>query len=446
MILNLTEEQVTQLAPDAASVKAGKGLATKSKWPLLEYSERAIWGHCQGSGSVPYQTVVDAMNVAFGCSCPSRKFPCKHSLGILYLYSSQADLFKAADEPDWVVKWLAKREESAQKKAEKAEQKVKKDSPVDEAAQAKRQATRHKKVIGGIDDLQIWMKDLLRNGLLNVPDRSYTLFDNITRRMVDAQSPGLAGRLRNIQDMNFYSGNWQYELTDKLSRLYLLAESYKHIDQLPDDWQTEIRAQIGYPQAKDEILSAPGVADQWMVVHKTSRMTNDMTTETYWMYGAGNARFATFLSFVVPGTLPEYNFLPGSVYNGELFFYPGVSNLRAIFKSFTPSAESFTPAFSADLSEASQLYRKAILRNPFAEEVPMLVENLILTTSANQFFVQDTAGKAMPVRVNAKTRLDLLSITGGEPFAAFFLVDADCWKLKTIWYQSDYYFWKDEFE
>ena len=32
MLLNLTEEQIIQLAPDAASVKAGKGLATRAKW------------------------------------------------------------------------------------------------------------------------------------------------------------------------------------------------------------------------------------------------------------------------------------------------------------------------------------------------------------------------------------------------------------------------------
>lgn len=43
MLLNLTEEQITQLAPDAASVKAGKGLANRTKWVLLEHSDRAIW-------------------------------------------------------------------------------------------------------------------------------------------------------------------------------------------------------------------------------------------------------------------------------------------------------------------------------------------------------------------------------------------------------------------
>ena len=86
MLLNLTEEQITQLAPDAASVKAGKGLANRTKWVLLEHSDRAIWGHCQGSGKTPYQTVVDTKNIAFKCSCPSRKFPCKHGVGLLFMY------------------------------------------------------------------------------------------------------------------------------------------------------------------------------------------------------------------------------------------------------------------------------------------------------------------------------------------------------------------------
>lgn len=53
MPLNLTEEQIIQLAPDAASVKAGKGLAVPGKWVLLACSERAVWGHCQGSGKEP---------------------------------------------------------------------------------------------------------------------------------------------------------------------------------------------------------------------------------------------------------------------------------------------------------------------------------------------------------------------------------------------------------
>ena len=116
MLLNLTEEQIVQLAPDASSVKAAKGLATESKWILRASGTRALWGHCQGSGKTPYQTVIDTQDLAFKCSCPSRKFPCKHGLGLLLLYAARPELFGAADEPEWISEWLAKRDQKAEKK------------------------------------------------------------------------------------------------------------------------------------------------------------------------------------------------------------------------------------------------------------------------------------------------------------------------------------------
>ena len=130
MPLNLTEEQIIQLAPDAASVKAGKGLASPGKWVLLACSERAVWGHCQGSGKNPYQTAIDLNDIAFKCSCPSRKFPCKHGLGLLLLFAAKPELFEQAEEPDWVATWLSKRGV----KAEKKEQKARDEKPVDAAA------------------------------------------------------------------------------------------------------------------------------------------------------------------------------------------------------------------------------------------------------------------------------------------------------------------------
>lgn len=50
----------------------------------------------------------------------------------------------------------------------------------------------------------------------------------------------------------------------------------------------------------------------------------------------------------------------------------------------------------------------------------------------------------MPVQMQDITRTDILSVTGGKPFAAFFLADANCWELNSMWYQSDYYIWRDE--
>src|SRR5690242_3082205 len=100
-----TTDQVISLAPDAASASAGQALAAEKKWLSIGRSERAIWGLCQGSGKDPYQARVDLAEPAFKCSCPSRKFPCKHGLGLLLLFAKNQGSFKEQAEPGWVVDW-----------------------------------------------------------------------------------------------------------------------------------------------------------------------------------------------------------------------------------------------------------------------------------------------------------------------------------------------------
>ena len=346
MPLNLTEEQIIQLAPDAASVKAGKGLAVPGKWVLLACSERAVWGHCQGSGKNPYQTAIDLNDIAFKCSCPSRKFPCKHGLGLLLLFAAKPELFEQA-----VATWLSKRGV----KAEKKEQKARDEKPVDAAAQAKRQEKRHQNVLNGIEDLETWMKDLVRNGLVNVPERADSLFENMARRMVDAQAQGLAGRLRAIEEISFLGDEWKYELTDRLGKLYLLAESYRNLESQPKEWKEEIRTQVGYPQSKDDVLAGEPLADQWMILHKRRRVINDLTTDTCWLYGKQSGRYAILLQFLTPGAVIETNLIPGSVYTGKLYFYKGVGTLRrALLQEQVLTPEQFLPALHPNLQEGTR--------------------------------------------------------------------------------------------
>ncbi|MDQ0932091.1 hypothetical protein QFZ49_002021 [Streptomyces turgidiscabies] len=88
-----TADQVLALAPDVSSRKAGSKLGLAGPWSEAGSSdEGTVWGLCKGSGSKPYQTVVDiadATGPAYKCSCPSRKFPCKHALGLLLLWAAE---------------------------------------------------------------------------------------------------------------------------------------------------------------------------------------------------------------------------------------------------------------------------------------------------------------------------------------------------------------------
>ena len=131
-----SSERVAALAPDPASASAGQALASERKWASLGQSDRAIWGLCQGSGKQPYQARVDLAEPAFKCSCPSRKFPCKHGLGLLLLFARNPAAFPSGIEPGWVGDWLTDRVDRATKKTEQAASTQKPDKPVDLESQA----------------------------------------------------------------------------------------------------------------------------------------------------------------------------------------------------------------------------------------------------------------------------------------------------------------------
>src|SRR5580658_2796754 len=95
-----TAEQVLALAPDAAAVGPARELSSPAKWVPCGADAQAAWGEAKGSGAKPYQVAVDLNGPAFKCTCPSRKIPCKHSLGLLLRLS--AGQAPKGDQPDWV--------------------------------------------------------------------------------------------------------------------------------------------------------------------------------------------------------------------------------------------------------------------------------------------------------------------------------------------------------
>src|SRR5436190_17536482 len=95
--VTLSEETVHRLAPDNSAVQAARELGRKSQIKDLSVSADGTWlmASSQGSGKEPYQISVDlaAENPVSRCSCPSRKLPCKHCLGLMLLYTSSPESF-----------------------------------------------------------------------------------------------------------------------------------------------------------------------------------------------------------------------------------------------------------------------------------------------------------------------------------------------------------------
>src|SRR2546421_1571687 len=124
-----TAAQVNSLASDAASQKAGAKLGVPGPWSNIGFQEsgRLLWGDCKGSGSKPYQVTVSVAesDTAYQCTCPSRKFPCEHGLGLLLLWAA-GSVPDVTEPPERVAAWSEARQARAEKAAARSEEKASK--------------------------------------------------------------------------------------------------------------------------------------------------------------------------------------------------------------------------------------------------------------------------------------------------------------------------------
>jgi hypothetical protein len=433
-----TLDQILQLAPDEASAKAGQQLASSAKWVVRAQHSRALWGDCQGSGKTPYKTIIDLTNIAFKCSCPSRKFPCKHGLGLMLLHVQQPGAFTAESElPAYVSEWLDKRVQKETAKEQKEEK------PVDEAAKAKRAESRDKKVAAGIEELRYWIKDVIRTGIMNVPQQAYQFNHNITARMVDAQAGGLANQLRQINKINFYKDGWRRLLTKRLSSIYLATEAYNNAEQLPPAMVQELRTLIGWTTAKEEVMQQPAVTDNWTVLSVTTTEEGNITTERTWMYGSSSGRFALLLNFYAGGQAPQRLFFPGMCITAPMFYYPGVQPLRAVIGQYEAAAGvGITIPAGNDITNLYKDITVQLSQNPFAEQMPFLLYNISLLLKDNKWFMMDEGGKGFAIVNHPDECWRMLAFTKGRGVACFGVYENEEFNIHTLWLNNNICFVK----
>ncbi|MDX2175965.1 MAG: SWIM zinc finger family protein [Candidatus Sumerlaeia bacterium] len=415
---SFTVEQVLSLAPDASAASAGKELASPRKWVSLGEGGGALWGECQGSGKTPYQVRVDLSEPAFKCSCPSRKFPCKHGLGALLLWASSPSSFTAGEPPPWVAEWLDARAGRAAKKAERAEEGPK--APADPAAAAKRAEQREARVAAGVDELELWLRDLARRGLAAVKAEPAAFWQRMAARLVDAQAPGLARQARLLSEHCASGGGWEDRAVRQVGRIHLLIGAWRRVQSLPPDTRDDVRAQVGFTQSKEELLAAPGVRDRWFAWAQYAEEDGDgLRVQRTWLAGLESGRMALVLSYARPKGAFDYAFPAGKAHEAELVFYPSGAPLRAIEKSRGAAVGRGPAGGFASLDEGLAAYGAAVGRNPWIELFPMVVRDTRLAVHNGRFLVVDSAGRCLPVRGRDAELWRAFAFTGGHPATVF---------------------------
>ncbi|MGW7416174.1 SWIM zinc finger family protein [Streptomyces sp. NPDC054863] len=426
-----TADQVLALAPDAASRKAGSRLATAGPWSGAGCDGAgALWGLCRGSGSRPYQTVVDlaGSKAASKCSCPSRKFPCKHALGLLLLWAAEDPAVVGGAEPaDWAAEWLGGRRERAagaaaekQGGAEGASESTSAAKAADPEAARRRAERRAARIGAGASELEQRLTDLLRGGLAAAERSGYGLWEETAARMVDAQAPGLASRVRELGSIPASGPGWPVRLLEECALLHLLDGAWLGRDRLPAALATTVRTRVGLPSSPD----GPAVRDRWLVLAQYDHADSKVTTRRIWLYGQGSGRTALVLSFGAAGRAPEIALPVGLALDAELLPHGGAGQLRATLgEQFGPPAPATALPPGGTATEALEAYSRALCDDPWLDSWPVTLTSAIPVPSADGWQLADEDGKlALPVARTALGRpalWKLAALSGGAPVSVF---------------------------
>ena len=408
----LTIDGVAALAPDAKVAAAGKKLGVPKSWENPGRSAGALWGECRGSAV--YQVRVDLSDLAVKCSCPSRKHPCKHGIGLLYLHLEKP--LPEAPAPDWVTDWLARR--VARTAARKSAKKRDEESAPDPEAKEKRAQKRLSRVAAGFDALDLWMEDLVRDGLAAAGTRPASFWDTQAKRMVDAQAPGVAARLRQLSGLPNSSPDWPQKLLDGLGRLALLSEAFRRLDALDEPLAETVRTEVGISLSQEEVLErGEKVADGWIVLGQRTEDEGRLKARRTWLLGGDSRRYALILQFAASGAPFAEGFVSGTVVGGELAFYPGAYPLRAVVRSRAGGGTSAEKLPGHGTLEAFLDHiSRATASQPWLERLPAAIEGVVPLLEDGQnggrWLVRDRDGEALPL---AGEHWTLLALSGGHP-------------------------------
>lgn len=428
-------DQVLALAPDAASRKAGSRLGGSSgSWSEAGWADGsgAVWGLCSGSGSTPYRTVVDTSGVAYKCSCPSRKFPCKHALGLLLLWAAADGAVKeTAAPPEWAAQWLETRRAARPKGSSADGPAPVPGKPADPEAAGRRAARRAERVSAGATELEQRLDDLLRSGLAGAEQSGYALWEETAARMVDAQAPGLAARVRELGAIPSSGQGWPVRLLEECAMLHLLDRAWLGRELLPEALATTVRTRVGLPVSAE----GPPVRDQWLVLSQQDSTDGKLTTRRIWLYGSRSGRTAQLLDFGAAGRAPGTALPVGLTLDADLVPYPGTGQLRAALgERFGPPKRAAGPPEGISTGAALRAYGVALRDDPWLGSWPATLSSVIPVPGADGVggsrsgtadgwqLADAEGGSALPIAPGSSARTGLWKLTalsGGGPVTVF---------------------------
>jgi hypothetical protein len=399
-----------------------------------------VWGRCSGAAAEPYDTVVDHVQVAFACSCPSRLAPCKHALALLLLWSRGQVGESAA--PAAAAQWLAKRLAAAVAAAPEgpaapspsavpattAEPGAVQDGPAATTPPAAPEPgssrdDRVARMMVGLAELDRWLDDRVRTGLADPALARYATWDTLAARLVDAQVGGLANRVRRLAGLVGATPDWHERLLAELGLLHLLAVAGRRLGGLPPALGDSVAAAVGWQVKQADVLAGVPHTDRWHVAARSDVREDRIEVRRIWLCGRTSGAWAMVLSFAAYGHRLDDSLVVGSDVHADLFRYPGALGLRALVgrryepgqadQPMLPLHELPTVARVVTIRGACDEIGDAVAAEPWIERYPATFR-AAPARRRGAWVLADHTG-SVPISSAAFDVSTLLACSGGAP-------------------------------
>ncbi len=420
-----TASQVTEVAPDASSLAAARKLAVPGPWRETGCSEVLVWGQCQGSGKTPYQVSVDLVGPAYRCSCPSRKFPCKHALALLMLWS-EGVIDESGQIADFAGEWATQRAERAARPARTATE-----GTADPAARARRLEQRLERMDAGVEDFRLWLADLVRGGLAAARTQPYSYWDTAAARLVDAQLPALAERVREAGSQVHARREWAAYLLAEVGRWWVITCAWQSRESLDAVAMADVRVAVGWAQSSEEVRDADVRPGPWTVLGAVRTDDGRLQEQRTWL-AHDDGEVVAVLDFAGYGQTLAVPQLSGARLDVAVSRYPGAAPRRALFRDPPAGAVPVTglPGRTT-LAEVHAAAARGLGRTPWRDRHPAPLADVRIVREGEQWRVSDATG-SLPM-VEGSAVWTLLAVSGGASVDVFGEVESGAFRPLAVW-------------
>ncbi|MCQ4087904.1 SWIM zinc finger domain-containing protein [Saccharibacillus sp. JS10] len=422
-MLQLTSSHIDSLAPNAAAIKNGRGLVQQNKFVKLQISEQGdlLFGECAGSGKSNYICSVDFVNPEnpiSRCNCPSRQFPCKHALGLMYAYAEGKN-FEQSTVPEDISSKREKAEKREENKAkqESGELPPAKPKKVNKTALKKKIAQQ----IEALEDLEKLVLSIVRGGLGTTNTRTVKELNDHAKRLGSRYLTGAENELRRLallldqKDRESAYTHAAEQLTFlnaviKKGKTYL--QNKQEDPELAPDTESTIEEWLGHAWQLAELKDAGRVVERTELIQLAFYSEKDEARKEFVDTGIWLQldephihRTIQYRPFKAVKFMKEDDSFFSVAQISELYRYPGGLNTRVRFEGMIPRqviSSDYEKVRSAAASSITDVVKivKNQLKDPLADRAPIaLVQaSQISRTDSGAFALVDPEGNTLELQ------------------------------------------------